>query len=47
MREGKCCGTCKWSKPYKQDWMCNNPDSDYYCCFISYRDECEDYEEKE
>lgn len=47
MRNEKCCGTCSWSKPYKLDWMCNNQDSDYYCCFTSYRDECEDYEEKE
>lgn len=45
MREvQKVCGTCRWSKPYKLDWMCYNQESDYYCCFCGYDDSCEDWE---
>ena len=40
----KVCGMCRWSKPYKLDWMCYNQDSDYYCCFCGYDDSCEDWE---
>jgi hypothetical protein len=51
----KCCGTCQHHKcegSYCGDdpeWICDNPDSDYYGDYTEYDDgeECVDYERRE
>lgn len=47
------CGKCKWhecTEPRKDidsEWVCSNPDSDYYADITHYTDKCIDFEERE
>ena len=40
------CGTCKWHRNYTGEWVCMNPESEYYGLETDYDDHCEDYEER-
>ena len=45
----ECCGNCKYHQIDEEcdDWMCCNPESDYYGAYTNYNYRCEDIEEKE
>lgn len=51
MKEGICCGTCRYHRFNKGygDWECQNEDSDNYLDFTGYDDGflCDAYEERE
>ena len=39
------CGTCKWHHCDKfTDWVCTNPDSDYYTDWTEYKETCDEWE---
>ena len=42
-----CCGTCEHHRcDIKGEWVCGNPESDYFTDYTEYKDYCEDYEER-
>lgn len=41
------CGTCKYPKREGEEWVCDNPDGEYFSDYVGYDDHCPDYEEKE
>ena len=42
------CGTCKYHRIDKNsgDWICTNPESEYFADYTDYADWCEEWEEK-
>lgn len=42
-----CCGTCKWHGKAKNEWTCNNDESDYFTDYTGYSDCCDDWEERD
>lgn len=42
------CGTCKYHRTDKNsgDWICTNPESEYFADYTEYADWCEEWEEK-
>lgn len=54
MRE-KCCGTCEYNKygiegctdeTIDFNWVCSNPESEFYTDYIEYSHVCDDWEER-
>lgn len=45
----KCCGTCKHHSKDdgNDDWVCVNPESEYFADYTDYNHSCEEYEERE
>ena len=41
------CETCKHCYPDGLDWVCTNPDSEYYADWVDYKHWCEDWEGKQ
>lgn len=47
MIEKRICGTCAHHRPDpfdKDEWICDNERSDYYCLETGYDDTCEEHE---
>ena len=42
----RCCGTCKYHKREVNEWICTNPESEYYADYTDYGDECEEQEDE-
>lgn len=47
MDERMVCGTCKYHETDGCDFICNNPESDYYSDWTEYDDTCDEWEEAE
>ena len=43
----RCCGTCEYNKWVDGEFVCNNPDGEYFECETEYGDKCPDWEKKE
>lgn len=45
----ECCGKCKYHNYNRElgEWVCDNPDSEYYGVETFYDDGCREQEEKE
>ena len=43
----ECCGKCLYNRydAYKEDFYCDNKDSEYYGCITEYSTICEEYHE--
>ena len=51
----KCCGTCEYNKyaakgytdeAIEFNWVCSNPESEFYTDYIEYSHVCDDWEER-
>ena len=47
MTDNQCCGTCRFHKPFADEWGCDNEESEAYGLETAYDDFCEEYDEKE
>lgn len=42
--DGQVCGECMYSvRNEDDDWVCNNPESDYYIDYVDYHDSCDSF----
>lgn len=42
------CGKCLYHRKRNEEWICTNPESEYYGCYTEYRDCCDtEFEERQ
>ena len=40
------CGKCKYHRKDNEEWVCKNPESEYYGDYTEYKDTCDEFEDR-